>query len=85
MAEVKQKWAKLTDDDILLIRGKRDQLIGKIQERYGIAKEAAEEQVDQFHSRLQKREDQDAGEGSERGAIAPSTFLSATPRVRWIR
>ena len=48
MAEVKQKWAKLTDDDILLIRGKRDQLIGKIQERYGIAKEAAEEQVDQF-------------------------------------
>jgi len=48
MAEVKQKWAKLTDDDILLIRGNRDQLIGKIQERYGIAKEAAEEQVDQF-------------------------------------
>ena len=48
MAEVKQKWAKLTHDDILVIRGKRDQLIGKIQERYGIAKEAAEEQVDQF-------------------------------------
>jgi len=48
MAEVKQKWAKLTDDDILLIRGKRDQLIGRIQERYGIAKQAAEEQVDQF-------------------------------------
>jgi uncharacterized protein YjbJ (UPF0337 family) len=48
MAEVKQKWAQLTDDDILLIRGKRDQLIAKIQERYEIAKEAAEEQVDQF-------------------------------------
>jgi uncharacterized protein YjbJ (UPF0337 family) len=48
MAEVKQKWAKLTHDDILVIRGKRDQLIGKIQERYGIAKQAAEEQVDQF-------------------------------------
>jgi uncharacterized protein YjbJ (UPF0337 family) len=33
MAKVKQKWAKLTDDDVLLIRGKRDQLVGKIQER----------------------------------------------------
>ena len=29
MAEVKQKWAKLTDDDVVLIRGKRDELIGK--------------------------------------------------------
>ena len=48
MAEVKRKWAKLTDNDILLIRDKRDQLIGKIQERYGIAKEAAEKQLEQF-------------------------------------
>ena len=48
LAEVKQKWAKLTNDDVVLIRGKRDELIGKIQERYGIAKEAAEEQVAQF-------------------------------------
>ena len=45
---VRQKWAKLTDDEVVLIRGKRDELIGKIQERYGIAKEAAEEQVEQF-------------------------------------
>ena len=48
LAEVKQKWAKLTNDDVVLIRGKRDELIGKIQERYGIAKEAAEKQVEQF-------------------------------------
>lgn len=48
MAKVKQKWAKLTDDDVLLIRGKHDQLVGKIQERYGIAKDAAEHQVDEF-------------------------------------
>jgi uncharacterized protein YjbJ (UPF0337 family) len=42
---VKEKWGKLTDDDLTQIDGNRDRLVGKIQERYGIAKEAAEEQV----------------------------------------
>ena len=36
---------QLTDDDLAVIDGQRDQLVGKIQERYGIAKEEAEEQV----------------------------------------
>jgi uncharacterized protein YjbJ (UPF0337 family) len=45
---VKEKWGKLTDDDLQVIRGKRDQLVGKIQERYGIAKEDAERQVEEF-------------------------------------
>jgi uncharacterized protein YjbJ (UPF0337 family) len=49
---VKEKWGKLTDDDLTAIRGKRDQLVGKIQERYGIAKDAAEKQVDEFTSSL---------------------------------
>jgi uncharacterized protein YjbJ (UPF0337 family) len=42
---VKKQWGKLTDDDLSAIDGERDQLVGKIQERYGIAKEEAEEQV----------------------------------------
>ena len=46
--KVKEKWGKLTDDDLTTISGKRDQLVGRIQERYGVAKEQAEEQVDQF-------------------------------------
>lgn len=46
--KMKTRWGKLTDDDLDVIAGKRDQLVGKIQERYGIAKEAAEEQVDGF-------------------------------------
>jgi len=50
---VREKWGKLTDSDIEVIRGKRDQLVGKIQERYGIAKEAAQQQVDEFLSALQ--------------------------------
>jgi len=49
LGKVKEKWGKLTDDDLTVINGKRDQLIGKIQERYGIAKEAAAKQVDEFN------------------------------------
>ncbi len=39
---VKQQWGKLTDDDLDVIAGNKDQLVGKIQERYGISKEKAE-------------------------------------------
>jgi len=46
--KVKEKWGKLTDDDLNVIRGKRDQLVGIIQERYGIARQAAEQQVEEF-------------------------------------
>ncbi len=45
---VKERWAKLTDDDMNRINGKRDQLLGKLQQRYGYAKEQAEREVDQF-------------------------------------
>ncbi len=45
---VKEKWGKLTDGDIAVINGRRDQLVGKIQERYGITKEAAEQQVNEW-------------------------------------
>jgi uncharacterized protein YjbJ (UPF0337 family) len=47
---VKERWGKLTDDDINVIDGKHDQLIGKIQERYGIAREAAQKQVDEWNA-----------------------------------
>lgn len=42
---VKAKWGKLTDDDLTYVNGKRDQLVGRIQERYGIAKDEAERQI----------------------------------------
>ena len=48
VAKAKEKWGDLTDDDLTVIAGKRDQLVGKIQERYGIAKEEAEKQVEEF-------------------------------------
>jgi len=43
--KVKEQWGKLTDDDLDVIAGKRDQLLGKIQERHGLSKEEAEKQV----------------------------------------
>jgi len=46
--KVKQQWGKLTDDDLSVIAGKRDQLVGKLQERYGYAKEQAEREADTF-------------------------------------
>jgi uncharacterized protein YjbJ (UPF0337 family) len=46
---VKQKWGKLTDDDLDVVAGKRDQLVGKIQERYGITKEEAQKQIDDWN------------------------------------
>jgi uncharacterized protein YjbJ (UPF0337 family) len=48
VGKVKEKWGKLTDDDLTAINGQREQLIGKIQERYGIAKDVAQQQVDEF-------------------------------------
>jgi uncharacterized protein YjbJ (UPF0337 family) len=42
---IKQKWGKLTDNDLDVIAGKQDQLIGKIQERYGVSKEEASKQI----------------------------------------
>ena len=44
----KQQWGKLTDDDLDVIDGQHDALIGKLQERYGIAKEEAQKQADQW-------------------------------------
>ena len=44
----KQQWGKLTDDDLQVIDGKRDVLVGKLQERYGIAKEDAQKQADEW-------------------------------------
>jgi uncharacterized protein YjbJ (UPF0337 family) len=46
--QVKERWGKLTDDDLTRIAGNRDQLIGILQQRYGLARERIEEQVDRF-------------------------------------
>ena len=45
---VKEQWGKLTDDDVAMIDGQHDKLIGRVQERYGLAKEEAHQQVNKW-------------------------------------
>ena len=46
---LKTRWGKLTDDDLTVIEGQKDQLVGRIQERYGVAREEAQKQVDEWN------------------------------------
>ena len=53
--KVKEQWGKLTDDDLDVIAGKRDQMVGRMQERYGIAKDEAEKQLSDWETRSNYR------------------------------
>lgn len=44
----RERWGKLTDDDLDVIAGRKDQFLGRIQERYGVTREEAEKQVDEW-------------------------------------
>jgi uncharacterized protein YjbJ (UPF0337 family) len=62
--QVRQKWGHLTDSDIQVIAGKRDVLIGRVQERYGLAKEKATAEVDGFLKTLHDQPEQHADNSS---------------------
>lgn len=61
--QVREKWGELTDDDIHVIGGNRDELIGKIQERYGYAKDHAAKEVDSFVKTLKQQPTANVKEG----------------------
>jgi len=46
--KARQQWGRLTDDDVEQVKGQREELAGKLQERYGIARDEAERQIDDF-------------------------------------
>ena len=50
--KVKEEWNELTDDELEAAEGRAEVLVGKIQERYGITKEAAERRIDELHDGL---------------------------------
>ncbi len=50
--QVKVRWGKLTDDDLDVAEGHSQYLAGKLQERYGLTKEKAEEEIAEFHRKL---------------------------------
>jgi uncharacterized protein YjbJ (UPF0337 family) len=62
----KQQWGKLTDDDLEVIAGKRDALVGKLQERYGMAKEEAQKKADEW-LKANKFTDQETMVGDRHG------------------
>ena len=49
---LKAKWGKLTDDDLKVAEGNSEYLAGRIQERYGVARDEAEKQVNEFRNGL---------------------------------
>lgn len=49
--KIREQWGKLTDDDLDVVAGKRDQFIGRLQERQGLAKEEAENQLKDWQAR----------------------------------
>lgn len=49
---LKQQWGKLTDDDLDVIAGQRDKLVGKLQERYGYEKDEAQRKCDEWTSKI---------------------------------
>lgn len=52
---VREKWGELTDDEITEMNGEREKMVGQIQAKYGIAREEAEQQVDEWAEGVKKR------------------------------
>ena len=65
--QAKTRWGKLTDDDLKVIGGERDKLVGRIQERYGIAKDQAQREVDEWNESL-GRENQEERERTRKAS-----------------
>ena len=52
---VKERWGRLTDDDLAVIQGRQEQFVGKLQEVYSIPKEEAERQLREFLNRARRK------------------------------
>ncbi len=65
--KVKEKWGKLTDDDIAMINGKWDQLSGKLQQKYGWAREQAEREINHWCASCEQRKGCKEERGVRRG------------------
>jgi uncharacterized protein YjbJ (UPF0337 family) len=75
-SQVKTKWGKLTDDDLKVASAKKDDFVGKIQERYGILRDEAEKQVDEWLAKLPPRHD---GGDADTARIATGSKPAGAP------
>jgi uncharacterized protein YjbJ (UPF0337 family) len=53
---IRERWGKMTDDDLEIIAGNRDRFVGKLQERYGLAREDAQKKADEWAKTLRETE-----------------------------
>ena len=53
----KEQWGRLTEDDLDVVAGKRDQLVGRIQEAYGLSRAAVEKQLAEWQGKLNDKKD----------------------------
>lgn len=72
---VKQRWGKLTDDDLTHVSGKKDELVGKLQERYGYTREQAMREADEWAAAANS--DLDATTAGTRSGVGGSKSTSA--------
>jgi len=56
MGGIKERWGKLTDDELTTIGGKRDRLAGVLQKKYGLAKDAVEDEIAEFERSINDRD-----------------------------
>jgi uncharacterized protein YjbJ (UPF0337 family) len=50
--QFKEKWGKLSDDDLVVINGKKDQIVGRLQEKYGWERDKAEKEADAYINQI---------------------------------
>ncbi len=70
---LKDTWGKFTDNDITQLSGKREHLVGLVQERYGVAKDEAEKQVDTWASKVKDESASGTGKGQKAMSSAKDT------------
>jgi uncharacterized protein YjbJ (UPF0337 family) len=70
--DAKSRWAKLTDDDIKGVGGQLDRLVGKLMERYGVKKEQAHKDIEEWVDKISARLDAAGDDTSRPAATGPS-------------
>ncbi len=66
--EIRQRWGNLTDDDLEVIAGSKDKFLGRLQQRYGIAKEDAQNQLDDWLLKISPSTDRPQDRSTDRRA-----------------
>ena len=79
--KVKEQWGRLTDDDLTTIGGRREQLEGKIQERYGYAKDQVRREIDDWYRSTALSTNGDAGELADQIEAIRTDIQSLTSTV----